>query len=262
MPGGDMCLLSIAWQCSAEFPFVFAGNRDEYHARPSAAAHWWDDAPGVLGGRDLVAGGSWLGISHSGRFAVVTNQPVLAAPVLSPLSRGALVADWLKASDGYTASDLQATLDERNSRYGGFNLLTASLERDSTGTLHCFAGGNGSGSLHYEQLAGGIIGLSNTSLTEPWPKLIWLNRELSRLVAAGVDDFEQLFALLQRDEPVPGADSRGVPARPFVKGTEYGTRCSTVITIDRAGHCRFRERRFGAGGAPVGESAFEFVLTG
>ena len=79
-----MCLLSLAWQAHADYPLVFVGNRDEYHARPTAAADWWADAPDILGGRDLEAGGSWLGVSKQGRFAVVTNRPDLPAPEVAP----------------------------------------------------------------------------------------------------------------------------------------------------------------------------------
>ena len=96
----NMCLLSVAWQSSSDFPFIFAGNRDEYHARSSAAAGWWDDQPAILGGRDLVAGGSWLGINKKGRVAVVTNRPDLQAPEQDALSRGELVSGWLASPDG------------------------------------------------------------------------------------------------------------------------------------------------------------------
>ena len=255
-----MCLLAVAWQIDARFPFVFAGNRDEYHARPSAAANWWPDAPEVLGGRDLQAGGSWLGISRSGRFAVVTNRPELPAPDAAALSRGDLVAQWLKATGKESASGVRASLERTAASYGGFSLLTATLERGSGGKLVQFGGGNQAGALAYDEVSAGVSGLSNTAPDKPWPKLTWLNGELDRLLRTGNVDTEQLFALLRREDPVPGTLAKGVSARPFVIGTEYGTRCSTVITVDAAGLCRFAERRFGPGGKPAGESAFEFLL--
>jgi uncharacterized protein with NRDE domain len=253
-----VCLLAVGWQCNDKLPFVFAGNRDEYHARPSAAADWWHDAPHVLGGRDLLAGGSWLGISRSGRFAVVTNRPDLSAPDESPLSRGKLVANWLTAADSHSDDELRSALEIRAPRYGGFSLLAATLGRNREGHLQCISGGNQSGPLQYEQLPDGITGLSNTSPDKPWPKLTWLNRELAQLLHAGSADTEQLFALLRREDPVPGTRASGVSARPFVIGQEYGTRCSTVITVNDEGYCHFIERRFGPNGLPMGESAFEF----
>ena len=178
-----MCLLAVGWRCNDRLPFVFAGNRDEYHGRPTAAAEWWQDAPNVLGGRDLVAGGSWLGISRDGRFAVVTNRPDLPAPAQSPLSRGELVANWLTAADSQSPATLRSTLGVLSPRYGGFSLLTGKLAGNNKGQLQCLSGGNQSGPLLYAGLPEGITGLSNTAPDKPWPKLDWLNRELAR--AAG-----------------------------------------------------------------------------
>jgi len=255
-----VCLLAVGWQCNDRFPFVFAGNRDEYHARPSAAADWWHDAPHVLGGRDLLAGGSWLGVSRNGRFAVVTNRPDLPAPEKSPLSRGELVANWLTADDSQSLGALRSDLEVRASRYGGFSLLAATLGSDSNSKLQCLSGGSQGGPLQYEQIAEGITGLSNTATDKPWPKLTWLNRELAQLLHAGNVDTERLFALLRREDPVPDTRATGVSARPFIIGQEYGTRCSTVITVDDTGYCHFLERRFGPNGLTMGESAFEFML--
>lgn len=255
-----MCLLAVGWQCNDRLPFVFAGNRDEYHGRPAAAAQWWQDAPNVLGGRDLVAGGSWLGISRNGRFAVVTNRPDLPAPADSPLSRGELVTRWLTAADSQSVEALQSPLEVLAPRYGGFSLLTGKLEADSKGRLQRLSGGNQSDALQYEQLPAGITGLSNTASDKPWPKVTWLNGELARWLETGNTDPEHLFALLRREDPVPDTRATGISTRPFVLGQEYGTRCSTVITIDNKGCCHFLERRFGPNGLTLGESAFEFML--
>jgi len=254
-----MCLISVALQCSNEYPFVFVGNRDEYHARDSAPAAWWDDAPDVLGGRDRVAGGSWLGINRTGDFAVVTNRPDLPAPTDNALSRGALVADRLL---GKAAAGLDAELDGNHLRYGGFSLLTGNIHPDSGDTTRCLSGGNGSDALAELPLPKRIFGLSNTALNDPWPKLTWLNTELQSLARSDeLGDTEQLFALLLRRTPVPGADTDWVSALPFIAGAEYGTRCATVITVNRNGECHFAERRYGPEGTHDGESVFEFSLT-
>jgi len=255
-----VCLLAVSWRCNDRWPFLFAGNRDEYHSRPTAAADWWQDAPNILGGRDLTAGGSWLGISRNGRFAAVTNRPDLPAPEESRLSRGELVTNWLTATDSESVDTLHSTLTVNAPNYGGFSLLTGKLGGDNKGTLQCFSGGNQSGPLQYAQLHDGITGLSNSPPDKPWPKLTWLNHELTRLLETDGANAEQIFELLRREEPVPDTHATGVSARPFIVGQEYGTRCSTIIAMDNTGLCHFLERRFGPNGQPNGESAFEFML--
>jgi len=254
-----MCLLSIAWQTNPEYPFVFAGNRDEFHDRHSAAADWWDDAPDVLGGRDLVAGGTWLGVQRDGRFAVVTNRPHYPAPENDPLSRGALVAGWLnRPGTPQAEQNFIDRLPRQSHQYGGYSLVVGNIHANDSGQLLLHEGGYGINTHDHQTLQRGVHGLSNTAADNPWPKLNWLNEEIQQHVQNGPPDSDTLFALLGRQQPVPGDDNHGVPATPFIAGPLYGTRCSTVIIIDRQGHCRFVERRFAPEGAPAGESAFEF----
>jgi uncharacterized protein with NRDE domain len=246
-----VCLLSIAWQVHPDYPLVFLGNRDEFHARPTAAADWWQDNPDVLGGIDLEAGGSWLGVNRTGRFAVVTNRPDLPAPGASARSRGELVTAWLK-NEPSSAIDL---LPERNLLYGGFSLLLA-----KPGKLERLSGGNGTSQLERTEIPPGITGLSNTSPDDPWPKLAWLNQQLADTLDAGTPDEEQLINLLLRTEPVSDTTGQDVSVLPFVTGDHYGTRSATVVLIDRRGECVFYERRFGPGGHPRGDSRFCFPL--
>jgi len=254
-----MCLLSVAWNARPDYPFVFAGNRDEFHARESAAADWWEDAPDVFGGRDLVAGGSWLGINRDGRFAVVTNRPDLPAPDGDALSRGDLVGSWLAGTAAHAIATVSATsLAERSQRYGGFSLLAGNV---TAGSLSCFNGGNGMHELQTFAIEPGVFGLSNTAVDDPWPKLTWLNAEIGRLLDKPTADAENLFELLLRRDPVPDADTDWVSARPFIVGDEYGTRSATVITVNKQGECRFIERRFGPGGAAEGETDERFAIS-
>jgi uncharacterized protein with NRDE domain len=247
-----MCLLSLAFNAHPDFPLVFVGNRDEYHARPTAPADWWDDAPDILGGRDLQAGGTWLAINKAGRLGVVTNRPDLPAPEQDSSSRGELITGWLNHSTVINK------LPEQHSRYGGFSLLLT-----EPGALQLISGGNGAPKLLTHSLGNEIIGLSNTAPDQPWPKLTWLNQQVAahlHKLAAGKPDTEHLMALLTRTDPVPQTAVHGVPATPFVTGQQYGTRCSTVVTISRQGECRFIERRFGPGGTQAGESTYSFKL--
>ena len=257
-----MCLLSLGWHATPDYPFVFAGNRDEYHGRPSSAADWWPGAPEVLGGRDLLAGGSWLGIRRDGRFAVVTNRPDLPAPATGALSRGALVTDWL-AEDAVADAAIYANrLAGRSQRYGGFSLIFGRIWPAGSADIRYLGGGHGAREPKPARLDPGVSGLSNTAVSKPWPKLLWLNARLADHLAHGPPDPDVLLGLLRRDEPVPDTRLRGVPALPFVRGAEYGTRSSSVIVVDRSGLCRFFERRFGPEGVAAGASEFEFRIDG
>lgn len=262
-----MCLVAIAWQAHPRYPLILAGNRDEYHARPAAAADWWPDAPAVFGGRDLKAGGSWLGINRNGRLAVVTNNPLRPSSADRPLSRGALVRDWLTGS--VTSTRYLDDLATREAHYGGFSLLVGNVRTGLEGFITP-AGAWGS----RWTVPTGISVLSNSSREAPWPKVTWLERQLSACLAnperragattsAGVlpgsiaDPLvDELMALLGRRMPVATADDdsllAGVRVRPFVSGLEYGTRASTVILADPYGGWSFCEQRYGPGGVPVG----------
>ena len=246
-----MCLVSIAWQVHPDYPLVFVGNRDEYHARPAAPADWWEDESGVLGGRDLEAGGSWLAINRAGHFAVVTNRPDLPAPETGSRSRGELVTAWVAPpADEPSAIDL---LEVNNACYGGFSLLLTNSTR-----LLRLSGGYGT-DLVREELPPGIYGLSNTAVDDPWPKLTWLNERLGELLASGKTDHAALLKLLLHEAPVAPDTQPAVAGIPFIRGDIFGTRCATVVTVDRQGECRFTERSFGPGGAPLGAAVHSFT---
>jgi uncharacterized protein with NRDE domain len=247
-----MCLVSVAFNAHPDYPLILIGNRDEYHARPSAAADWWDDPADVLGGRDLEAGGTWLAVSRQGRVGVVTNRPDLPAPDEQALSRGNLVLDGV----AHTNSQTLEHLPEKHHRYGGCSLVLASAH-----DLTLYTGGNGTGfeaGMHKP----GIIGLSNTAVTQPWPKVDWLTGELHRLVSAGKPESAELMRLLSREEAVPESASHGVPATPFVLGEAYGTRCSTLVMLNQSGNCLFQERRYGPNGRLIGAAEFSFETRG
>lgn len=246
-----MCLVAVAWEAHPRYPLILLGNRDEFHARPSAPATWWPDAPHVYGGRDLQAGGSWLGISREGRIAVLTNNPLRPPGAGQTESRGQLVSRWLRGSD--TASGFTAALAADEHRYGGFALVVGTL---ATGfeALITPAGTLGS---HWS-LPAGLSVLSNSPREQPWPKVGWLENALARYLARDEPDSGELLALLERRMPVtpPDGDSRQALARvtPFLSDQHYGTRASTLILADRHGGVRVVERRFGPGGIPAGES--------
>jgi uncharacterized protein with NRDE domain len=250
-----MCLLAIAWKVHPELPLIFVGNRDEFHAREAAPAGWWDEPAGILGGRDLEAGGSWLAVNRGGRLAVVTNVREPFADSAGQRSRGELVVDALSSLLPFDA--WAAGLAERGDRYGGFNLLVADGDR-----LHCLS----NRSDDRLDLAPGIYGLSNDRLDTPWPKVVAARERLRELLSRRQIDAESLFGIVADRRPAPDEQlpHTGVPLKweralsaAFIVGPGYGTRASTVVLRGRGGGLELFERSFLPDGSAAGESRFE-----
>jgi len=252
-----MCLIVLAWRVHADYPLVVAANRDEFFARPSTAAAFWADAPQVLAGRDLEAGGTWLGISRQQRFAALTNyrdggseQSTLAR------SRGALTADFLRGND--SPETYLAQVAANASLYNGFNLFVGDGER-----LGYFSN---RGHCQVRWLAPGIYGLSNHLLDTPWPKLASAKAAFATALDA-LPDSKPFFALLADRETVADEHlpATGVPlawerllSAVFVWTPGYGTRASTVLHRHRDGQITLRERSCDAAGQFTGEVAESF----
>lgn len=261
-----MCLILIAWQAHPDYPLVVAANRDEFHARPSAMAGRWPDAPGIIGGRDLGAAprnppdnstapsaGTWLGLRDDGRFAAVTNvrEPGLPA---GPSSRGVLTRDFLCASDRPT--DFAAAIQGED--YSGFNLLLA----DRTELVYCSNRQSAP-----QLLPPGIYGLSNHRLDTPWPKLLTARRAFSSALSA-LPNSTPMFDLLADDVTV---DDENLPktgvslewerrlSAIFVQSPDYGTRASSVLWRHANGDVSFEEVSFGPNGQPT---AYSVIKTG
>lgn len=249
-----MCLVAVAWRAHARYPLIVAGNRDEFHGRPSAPAAWWDDLPRVFGGRDLVAGGSWLAVSRDGRFAVVANNPRRpSGPDLA--SRGQLVRDFV-AGDRPSGRFLD-TVQVHEDRYAGFCLLLGTRLQ-----VRGFISPRGAHAGRWT-LPAGVSVISNSPLESPWPKVGYLEKATREALSDEGLDPERLFAALARFEPVDGdEDGHPVSRVPFIVGERYGTRASTVVTIDAGGRCEFEERRFDATGRLAGTVREQFDLGG
>jgi len=259
-----MCLLVLAWRSHPRYRLVVAANRDEFHARPAAPLAPWADLAGVVGGRDLQAGGAWFAVGAAQRLGIVTNFREFGRQRPSAPSRGGLIPAYLSGTrppEGF----LQA-LEADAPGYSGFNLLLA--DRDSlwyaSNRAEQFA----------RELPPGIYGLSNEFLDTPWPKLVRVRARFEAVLrsvnSADPDALStDLFAMLADREmappdSVPPGDLSPEWARklsaPFVLDSGYGTRCSTVLTISGQGALRITERRFDADGARMGQS--EHLLNG
>ena len=234
-----MCLILFAYRTFPTRPLVVAANRDEFYARPSCGARYWDDSPHVFGGRDLVAGGTWLAVSTTGRFAAVTNYTDFLRNDRPPASRGDLTRCFLQENAG--ASDYAAAID--GTRYQGFNLVAF----DGVDLVYAC-----NRTEEIRVLQPGVYGLANTHLDDVWPKSARGVAALTAIAAAaGIDDVLKVL----RDESAdyvadghePESARRATPA--FLRGKEYGTRASTAVIFDRA-RIEFAEQQYGPMGEP------------
>src|SRR3979411_277233 len=184
-----MCLVLVVWRVHPHYCCLVAANRDEFHARPTAPAGWWPDHPQILAGRDLEAGGTWLGLTRTGRFAALTNYRDAQLRRRQAPSRGELVTGMLES--GASVAEYLTYLRDVGANYNGFNLIFSDGER-----LGIFESVPGTG----RELGPGIYGLSNHLLDTPWPKV---QNAKSGLQAALADltDTTPLLALLRDDQP-------------------------------------------------------------
>lgn len=255
-----MCLLVLAWLSHPRYRLVLAGNRDEFHERPTAGLSWWNDDPRILAGRDLRAGGTWLGLSRTGRFGTVTNVRDAELPSPGSRSRGTLVPDYLR--DNSDPATHLARLATTGAGHAGYNLLV--------GDACSLAYHSNARPAERRRLDPGIYGLGNHRLDEPWPKLTRTRERFAAALASPDPSPEELFGVLadrtpaETPEPAQAALPPGLQralTAPFVVHERYGTRCSTVVLVERDGRTAVLERRYDPGGAQTGASRHEFEAT-
>ncbi|MGJ8667925.1 MAG: NRDE family protein [Oceanococcus sp.] len=254
-----MCLITFSWQPESETPLIVVANRDEQHARPTAPLAYWGDAPQVLAGRDLLAGGTWMGVTRDGRFAALTN---IREPAVKPgvRSRGELVANYLcRPKPPLDLQDYAQTLLDDGAAYSGFNLLLGT--RSDLVYLS-----------NREQappcaVSPGVHGLSNALLDTPWPKLRSVTLGLDKALATG-QDLPAMFEMMQRREPYPdeslpdtgvGLALERLLAPPFICSPLYGTRSISGMRLSQT-EAQFIERRYRADGQLDGETSHNMTL--
>lgn len=255
-----MCLVFFSWKHHAEYPLIFASNRDEFFGRPTRDAHPWEEDSKVLGGKDLKEGGTWLGISRRGRFSAITNYRDLKNIKHDAPSRGQLTKHFLLGEKDPLTYLFNI---EKPTQYNGFNLLVSDF-RDF-GYYSNYEG-------KIRILSSGIYGLSNHLLDTPWPKVKDGKKEFAEITSSGNIDTEQIFDVLYHKQPAPiellpdtgiGEARELMLSSRFIYSQEenYGTNSSTVILVDKKGVATFFERRY-SDGKPVAESEFGFQLQG
>ena len=239
-----MCLIVFAWRPNHELPLIVAANRDEFYERPTLALGRWLDAPDIVAGRDLQAGGTWLGIGAAGRFAALTNIRAPGTPT-GARSRGELPERYLRGQ--LTPHAYLTELAGHLEHYAGFNLLVG--DEHELWYLNSHAAVP-------EQLGPGLYGLSNAALDSPWPKLLRARDAMQGHMDE--PDAEELLQLL--NDPALAEDAQlpktGVPyewekrlSSIFITSADYGTRASTVLIRRADGSAEITERSFGPSGA-------------
>lgn len=239
-----MCLILFAIHPDPEYQLVVAANRDEFYHRPTREAIFWEDNPQILAGKDLQMGGTWLGITRTGRFAAVTNFRETPANPSPARSRGDLTLNFLRGNA--LATDYLANLRDVSDDYRGFNLLLG----DQSGYYYY---SNRSGQV--TNLNSGYYGLSNQLLNCDWPKVIQGKEKLRSLADKNFCKSGMFDLLADKGNEEPFSPK-------FIEGADYGTRSSTLLTIKNDGSLSFEERNFIAGGVAVHNNRYDFQASG
>ncbi|MED3660862.1 NRDE family protein [Ureibacillus sp. FSL K6-8385] len=253
-----MCLIHLHFKNHPMYQLIIAANRDEVYDRPTEPAHFWEDEPGILAGRDLLEMGTWMGVSKNGRFAAITNFRDPSLPK-KPRSRGEIVRNFLKSS--VHPKEFIDELAKEKDSYGGFNVIVGDPEQ----------------LFHYNnildeknEIKPGTHSISNHTLNTPWPKVVkgkarfadYIQRNLGKL------DIEKLFEIMMDreiapDEQLPdtgvGLEMERKLSPAFIQLPHYGTRCSTVLLIDHEQNVTFVERTFNSGNLKF-EKRFHFKI--
>lgn len=253
-----MCLIFFSIHRHSNYKLIIAANRDEFYKRKTSPAHYWEDRPLILGGRDLEAGGTWMGITHTGRLSLVTNYRDLKNLRTNAPSRGHLVSNYLE--EALPPQAYLAEVEKNGQAYNGFNLLVGNP--DEVWYYSNYKKG-------FENVKPGFYGLSNHLLETPWPKVVKGKQKLLPAFEMPRIDANRLLDLLRDETLVPdeqlpdtgvGLERERMLSAMFIKSPNYGTRCSTVITIDKSNQVRFTERVYDVTDFTFSQKAFEFKI--
>ncbi len=242
-----MCLILFSWNHHPDFKLVLLANRDEFYNRPTMKAHFWEEDSSVFAGKDLAAGGTWMGINTRGKFAAVTNYRDFNKnkQSLQYKSRGSLVAEYLK--DDISPGEYVQRIDSEPDLYDGFNIILGDPD-------HLYYYSNIGKKI--KKLSSGIYGLSNHLLDTPWPKVTKGKKLLEEAIKGNFIEDEGLLNLLDNvDIPLVellpdtgiGIDFERKLSPLFIKMSDYGTRSSTLLKISKKKDYIFREWTFEAG---------------
>lgn len=252
-----MCLVALAYKVHPDYPLILVANRDEYHHRQAHPAHWWPDAPSVVAGKDLSAGGSWMASDHYGRLICLTNVRIGRAPQAEQaLSRGKIVSDYIVQN--IPANKYLTQLSDRSHLFNPFNLLV--FENDKL--YYCNSLNRG-----HMSLPPGLYGLSNAYLDTPWPKVQATKAHLQHAIIDDDINPDHLTNTLADRTPYAHEllPDTGIPkelehllSSAFIVSPTYGTRCTSVFWQDQKGKCYFRESNWFATGELAAQHEFSW----
>lgn len=253
-----MCLINFHVQDHPIYRLIVAANRDEFYKRPTAPAHFWEDKPYLLAGRDLSQHGTWLGVAKNGRFAALTNYRDPSEQKKNVRSRGEIVTGFLDSD--MTAAEFLKSLQQKRAEYAGFNVIAGIADE-----LYYYSNVEN----EVKRISPGTHGLCNHFLDTPWPKVMKGKTDLRKLADQNrVIQPGELFDVLQDAEPFPeeqlpntgvGVQLERVLSSLFIKSGEYGTRSSTVLLIDHDNNVTFVERTY-LDGKFVDDRTFSFTF--
>ena len=253
-----MCLIVFAYKIHPKYKFIFATNRDEFYDRPTEQADYWKDHPELLAGKDLQAGGTWMGITKQGRFAAVTNYRDLKNIKEDAPSRGMLTLDFL--NNNISAEEFYENIKPSLQDYNGFNLILGSVDDLFYFSTHK----NG-----INKLEPGIYGLSNAVLNTDWPKVKKSKDGLSTLLKNDEVHPWELLSILNdtrkaKEEDLPdtgvGLEWEKILSSIFIQSPKYGTRCSTAVVVDIENNLRFAEKTFFGSQGAFSNKDYRFTI--
>lgn len=253
-----MCLIVFANNFIEDYKLVFAANRDEFYERPSEQAEFWSEYPDLLAGKDLQAGGTWLGITKQGRFAAITNFRDLKNHRNDAPSRGNLTVDFL--NNDISPEEYYNKLKPTLNNFNGFNLLLGDVDQ-----LYYFSNKTEG----IQKLEPDIHGISNAILDTPWPKVEKSKIQLQRLIEYKKIHPWEILNILDdtspaKDKELPdtgvGLELERVLSPIFIKSEKYGTRSSTIVTVDKQNNVRFVEKTYFANSGRFSNRDFNFTI--
>lgn len=248
-----MCLIVLAYQTHSDFPLLVAANRDEFYARATENSRFWPDHPQLLAGRDLEAGGTWMGVTRDGRFAAITNSRDSDVTLPAPRSRGELTLNFLLGTE--PPMDYLAGLDPHADQYAGYNLLLGDGKTLAYGSNRYLDEHAGTA----VELKPGVYGLSNARLDTPWPKLELAKSGMTELLSRAPDHLSLSLLVSDRQLASQASLARAgledemsqTLSAQFIKTEGYGTRATTTLVVDGVAGASWQERVFDESGEQV-----------
>lgn len=253
-----MCLIFLSYKQNKEYPLIVLANRDEFYKRPTESANYWKENSNILAGKDLEGGGTWMGITKNGYMAMLTNYRDIDNIKANAPTRGKLVSDYLHGE--FNSKEYLLALSKTGGIYNGYSLITGSFNDPWYYSNY---------QKKVAQLGTGLYGLSNALLNSKWPKIESGKEELTPLLMTEKINKEALFNLMKNPEladdnrlpqtGLPMEKEKAISSR-FINIEGYGTRCTTLIMVDKMGKVNFTERQFENGVATGEENNFAFKV--